>query len=727
MKNSVFIGLCVLLTLCGSLSASLSAPTGLVATGEDQLVWLDWEDNSEPEVTGYNVKRSTSPSGRYANIATNIPDSVYGDNTVTNGNTYYYKVSSVIGDSIESPNSDEVSATPKNDGTLSRIMENLDRGLVAVRRSDGKNFLSWRMLGTEPNSVAYNIYDASKTDRGGNPSKVNDDPITDSTNYLDSSGSTNSVYAVTAIIDGNELEHSDPVEVWSNYYHDIPIQRPSGGMTPDNGTYEYSANDCSVADLDGDGQYEIVLKWDPSNSRDNANSGYSGNVILDAYEMDGTLLWRIDLGRNIRAGAHYTQFMVYDLDCDGRAEMVCKTADGTTDGQGTVLGNASADYRNSSGRILSGPEYLSVFDGQTGAFIDTVDYIPARGSVSAWGDDYGNRVDRFLACVAYLDGQHPSVVMCRGYYTRTVLAAWDLIDGELISRWVFDSDDSGNSAYAGQGNHNLSVADVDHDGLDEIIYGSCTIDDNGTGLYSTRLGHGDALHVSDMDPLRPGLEVWMCHEESTTGATFRDAATGEIIINHSNSGDVGRGTAAHIDADYPGYQLWSYAKGGVYNVDDVKISDNYSGKMMGFLVWWTADLQREFLGVADGQGRNPVLEKWGGDGPYRLLSLYSIPNSYDTNTNNGTKGTPCLSGDIIGDWREEMLFRNSDSTKLRLFTTTDLTDHRITTLMHDPQYRLAMAWQNVGYNQPPHPSFYIGTDMNEPPTPNIVVVEAESK
>lgn len=592
-----------------------------------------------------------------------------------------------------------------------RVMEKLDRGTVAIHKGGSDVYIGWRMLGTEPQTVGYNVYrDAVK---------ITPSPITSSCNYLDSAGSLGSTYRVAAVIDGIEQELSAPTDVWSTYCHDVPLQRPAGGTTPDDVVYDYCPGDVSVGDLDGDGEYEIVLKWDPSNAKDNSHDGYTGNVYLDAYEMDGTFLWRIDLGINIRAGAHYTQFMVYDLDNDGKAEVVCKTADGTMDGEGTLLGNPSADWRNTAGRILDGPEYLSIFNGQTGAFIDTVDYEPPRGNVSDWGDSYGNRVDRFLACVAYLDGQTPSLVMCRGQYTRVVLGAWDFTDGELIQRWIFDSNDPGNSAYAAQGNHNLSVADVDGDGKDEIIYGSCTIDDDGTGLYSTGLGHGDSLHVSDMDPNRPGLEVWMPHESALGGATYRDAATGSVIWNHYNAGDVGRGVAAHIDSSHEGYQLWSYATGGVYTVDGTMISSNYSGKMMGHLVWWTGDLQREFLSAADGSGKNPVMEKWNGDGASRLVSLYSVPSSYDTKSINGTKATPCLSGDMLGDWREEIIYHSADKTKLRIFTTPEITTHRIHTLMHDPQYRLAIAWQNCGYNQPPHPSFYIGTGMSPPPQPNI--------
>jgi rhamnogalacturonan endolyase len=588
-----------------------------------------------------------------------------------------------------------------------RYMERLDRGMVAVWLGSNRVFLSWRRFGTDVEDIGFNIY--------RNNVKINAVPITGASNFTDTAGSLSSTYTVRPVLSGVEQPSPDsPVGVWASRYKDIPLQVPAA---PPGATYTYSPNDCSVGDLDGDGQYEIVLKWDPSNSKDNSQSGYTGNVYLDAYELDGTFLWRIDLGRNIRAGAHYTQFMVYDFDNDGKAEIACKTADGTVDGLGVILGDPTADYRNSSGYILSGPEYLSIFDGQTGAFIDTVDYVPARGKVSDWGDSYGNRVDRFLACVAYLDGVNPSLVMCRGYYTRTALAAWDFIDGKLISRWVFDTGHSGGpwAAYKGQGNHNLSVADVDGDGYDEIVYGSCTIDHDGTGLYTTGLGHGDALHVSDMDPARPGLEVWMPHEGSATGASYRDAATGAILFQHLNSGDVGRGCAAHVDSRYVGYQLWSHAVGGTYTTGNTQISTGRPD--VNFLVWWTGDLQRETLDAADGDGVNSVLNKWNGSSSGRLLSLYNIPTNYSTASINGTKANPCLSADILGDWREEIILRSKDNTKLRIFTTTTTTSHAMYTLMHDPQYRLAVAWQNVAYNQPPHPSFYIGTGMSKPPVP----------
>jgi autotransporter-associated beta strand protein len=574
-----------------------------------------------------------------------------------------------------------------------RQMEKLDRGVVAIKT--GTNVLiSWRIFGNEYLNVSYNLYRGS--------TKLNSSPITGPSYYVDSDNIYDSTYTVTAIINGVEQPPSSPVPVWEQNYIDIPLQRPAGGTNP-SGSYTYSPNDASVGDLDGDGQYEIVLKWDPSNSKDNSQSGYTGNVYLDAYKLDGTFMWRIDLGINIRAGAHYTQFMVYDLDGDGKAELACKTAPGSKDASGDYLklgpangADHTADYRNSSGYILSGPEYFTIFDGETGYELATTDYIPPRGSVSAWGDSYGNRVDRFLACVAYLDGTRPSVVMCRGYYTRTVLAAWDWRDGQLTSRWIFDSS-NGYPTYAGQGNHNLSVADVDDDGKDEIIYGAMAVDDDGTGLWTTGLGHGDAMHVSDIDPDRPGLEKWGIHEGNGPGSALLDARTGQILWLTANA-DVGRGVSADLTASFPGMECW----GGTSGLRSSK--NEYAGgtpSSSNHVIWWDSDDQRELL---DGVS----ITKYNG-GTQLTASLCS--------SNNGTKSNPCLQADILGDWHEEVIFRRSDNLALRMFVTKSGTFRKMYTLMHDPQYRLSIAWQNVAYNQPPHTSFYLADGIEAPPPP----------
>jgi rhamnogalacturonan endolyase len=580
-------------------------------------------------------------------------------------------------------------------------MERLNRGVVAVRTSTSQVYVGWRLFGNDPSGIGFNVY--------RNSTLLNATPITGSTNYVDNI-STNSTYSVRPVINGVEQTASEVASVWSQNYLNIPLQIPAGGTTPDGVAYTYSANDCSVGDVDGDGDYEFIVKWDPSNAKDNSQSGYTGNVYLDCYQTNGTRLWRIDLGRNIRAGAHYTQFLVYDFDGDGKAELACKTADATIDGVGTVIGSASADYRNSSGYVLSGPEYLTVFNGQTGAAMATTNYLPARGTVSSWGDSYGNRVDRFIAAVAYLDGTRPSMVFGRGYYTRLVRVAWDWRNGALTQRWTFDSNTSGNSAYAGQGNHQMTVGDVDGDGRDEIINGSSAINDNGAGLWANGMGHGDALHMSDMNPDRAGLEIWQPYESpgsnGQVGAALVDARTGARIFTVAEaSADVGRGVAADIDPRYKGYECWA-SRGNLYTCTGTSITT--SKPSMNFAVWWDADLQRELLD-------NITISKWN----YSSSSASTLLTATGCASNNSTKATPNLSADILGDWREEVILRTSDNSALRIFTTTITATNRIYTLMHDPQYRVAIAWQNAAYNQPPHPGFYLGGDMAAPPTPNI--------
>lgn len=583
-----------------------------------------------------------------------------------------------------------------------RQVENLNRGLTAIKTSNGV-YLSWRYLGTDSSTLGFNIY------RDG--TKINSSLITDSTNFTDTSGTSSSSYYITAIDNNSLLDTSDTVSVLSNNYFDIPLSIPAGGTTPDGTTYTYSANDASVADLDGDGEYEIILKWDPSNSKDNSQDGYTGNVFIDAYKLDGTLLWRIDLGVNIRAGAHYTQFMVYDFDGDGYGEMVCKTADGSKDGLGNYIGNSTADYRTSAGRILSGPEYLTLFDGRTGAAIDTVNYEPGRGTVSSWGDSYGNRVDRFLGAVAYLDGVTPSVVMCRGYYTRVALVAYDVVNKKLVKRWAFDSNSSGNSAYAGQGNHNLAVADVDNDGYDEIVYGACTIDHDGTGLYSSGLKHGDAIHVSDFLPDREGLEIWSCFEE-TYGAALRDAKTGEIIFRVNGSSDTGRAIAGNFIPGNSTAEFASTADSNIYDGSGNTIASwsDITKWSPNFALYWDGDLEQETLD-------RTMIDKYSTG---RLLTASGV--SYI----NGSKGNCSLCADILGDWREEIIWPTSDSSALRVYLTTANTSYRIATLMHDTQYRCQIASQNVGYNQPAHTSFFLGTGYSLPTNPSVYAATVDS-
>jgi rhamnogalacturonan endolyase len=560
---------------------------------------------------------------------------------------------------------------------------NLDRGLISMR-SGHSNFLSWRLLSSDPAGAGFDVYRGS--------TKVNSAPITKGTDYTDAGAPAGSVYSVRPA-GVTTLAASAPTTTLASTYMDVPIQVPAGGTTPDGVAYTYSANDASVGDLDGDGQYEIVLKWDPSNSKDNSQSGYTGNVYIDAYKLNGTRLWRIDMGRNIRAGAHYTQFQVYDYDGDGKAEVVMKTADGTKDGTGTVIGSSTADYRNSSGYILTGPEYLTVFNGQTGKAMATADYVPARGTVSAWGDSYGNRVDRFLAGTAYLNGSYPSIIEARGYYTRSVIVAWDYRNGALTRRWTFDSNSSTNgSKWTDQGDHQLSIADVDGDGRDEVIYGAMAIDDNGSGLWVNGQGHGDAMHVGDLIPSRAGLEEFKVDENTgSLAAWMADARTGQIIWSNPSCGcDNGRGVSDDIYAGSPGAESWSSAVSGLYSSTGQNIGRKPSST--NFVLWWDGDAQRELLDATH-------IDKYGTSADTRLLTASGV------HANNGTKSTPSLSADILGDWREEVVWPTTDNKALRIYSTTDATSISHVSLMQDRMYREAVAWQNTAYNQPPHPSF----------------------
>jgi autotransporter-associated beta strand protein len=610
------------------------------------------------------------------------------------------------------------------------LMEDLGRGVVAVRSSATETFVGWRMLGTDPPEVAFNLY---RSTAGGPPVKLNPEPITGATHYVDgvADPTVPNAYFVRPILFGLEAPPSAtftvPAAAPVQPYLRVPLQVPTGGTTPVGEAYTYSPNDTSVGDLDGDGEYELVVKWDPSNSKDNSQSGYTGNVYLDAYTLAGTRLWRIDLGRNVRAGAHYTQLVVYDLDGDGRAEVACKTADGTIDGTGHVIGDPAADWRNTAGYVLSGPEFLTIFDGRTGAALATAPYVVPRGTVGDWGDTYGNRVDRFLATVAYLDGKRPSLVMARGYYTRTVLAAWNWRDGALTSVWTFDTGHTGTpnpfAGWRGMGNHNLSVGDVDGDGRDEIMYGACAIDDDGTGLFTTGLGHGDAIHMTDMDPDRAGLEVFQPHEDpgayGPNALELRDARTGALVFGVQGSGDIGRGLALDVDPRYRGYEMWGAGPtGGMYTAQltapnallgprGVEIAATKPS--INFGVWWDGDLLRELL---DGT----TVSKWN----WLAGTTTPLLAPAGVSSNNGTKATPNLSADILGDWREEVVWRESAGDALRIYTTTLPTDYRFYTLMHDRQYREAIVSQQTGYNQPPHPSFLLGDGMAPPPVPNIV-------
>ena len=594
--------------------------------------------------------------------------------------------------------------------TESMQREKLNRGVMVIKTQSGKVYVTWRTLSSDKKGEPFTIY--------RNGELITQKPLTTGGTFYEDKHPLSGA-DVTYEVRGGKIDGSYTLKADApGSYISIPLEKPQGGMTPDSVTFEYTANDASIGDVDGDGQYEIFLKWDPTNSKDNSHAGFTGNVYIDCYTLEGQRLWRVDLGRNIRAGAHYTQFMVYDFDGDGRAEMICKTADGTTDATGAVIGDGTKDWRRPApdskvnearrklqgrqmGRILDGPEFLTVFDGQTGRALSTVDYIPNRGKVSAWGDMHGNRVDRFLAGVAYLDGKHPSAIFCRGYYTRTVIAAWDWDGKELKQHWVFDTDQPEWNDFAGQGNHNLRIADMDGDGCDEICIGSMTVDHDGRGLYNTGFGHGDAIHL--VPEPNGKLYLWDCHENKRDGVDLRDAATGKVIFQNPSPKDVGRALAADIDPTHHGHELWSIADKHIYNIKGEVVCDTMPDKLsINFAIWWDGDLCRELL---DRTG----IYKY----DYENHKIQRKTQFKDCSANNSTKQTPCLQADIIGDWREEVIFRTKESNELRIYISSSPTKYRINCLEEDIPYRNSVATENVGYNQPPELGFYIGPDNTE--------------
>ena len=657
-------------------------------------------------------------------------------------------------------------------------MEKLDRGLVAVPSSTGMgNFVSWRFLGTDTNDTRFDLLRDGVT-------VATDLTVTNYEDWdWDWDDSVEHQYQVITKVGGEITETSKAIKPWTTIYKKLKLQRPAKGAL--GGTY--SPNDCSVGDVDGDGEYEIIVKWDPSNSQDNSNGGKTDNVYIDCYKLDGTMLWRVDLGVNIRAGAHYTQFQVYDYDGDGHAEMMCKTAPGSKDGLGNYVNQAATDekiktasntkdWRNSAGRINGGHEYLTVFNGETGAAIHTVAYYPTRNAKAElneaagtfnWDDrsgkndkgDYGNRGERYLAATAYLDGpdHNPSGIFCRGYYTYAYIWAVDFDGQQLKTRWLHLSDtkttykvmdaNGKTASYKGEtchsglkrytmyanGNHNMSIADVDGDGKDEIIWGSAALDDNGKMLYSVGFGHGDAIHLADLDPDRPGLELFDVHEEKGTYAwDIHDAATGEILWKGGMKGaDNGRGCAADIVSSNRGQEFWSAERGpeGIEYDKEKRDQRPYNAitntpagtkkPSMNFRIYWDGDLLDELL---DGT----TISKYGGS----TLGVNGTPigNLGSPSSCNGTKATPCLSADIFGDWREEViLWSTSDNATLNIYTTTTSTPYRVPTLMHDHTYRMGIAWQNTAYNQPPHLGYYLPDYIDGKLTNDIQFVAIESK
>ena len=771
-----------------------AAPTNVVCvdptsstTGVQHTITISWNaasvaDADKGKVIKYVIYRSAKAEGEKGFKAfekvgetteTTFKDTYFDIDTNI---SYYYKVAALNAGGLS-----ELSAACKTPVTGTLTPGNLekysDRALVAVNLAGEKGaetlisatdkdgntltkgvYLSWRSFEADFDNdnnlkTTFTVY------RDGVAIAEN----VSVTNMVDEGGTSASTYKVVGSNDSAIGVKAVDTRCWEHQYLELKLYAPADETMPEyNGevaTCDYSANDMSLGDLDGDGVLELIVKWYPSNAKDNSGYGFTGKTFLDAYDVNWatgevSLLYRIDMGINIRSGAHYTQFQVWDYDGDGKAEIAVKTAPGTTvlrptDGTANTLAEAEYidvpssslptekiseknDYRNASGYVLDGPEYFTMFNGEDGSILDTTDFVPARGNVGAWGDAYGNRVDRFLSATAYLDGEKPYAVFSRGYYTRTCLTAYYVNgEGKLDVYWAFDTNEAG-SEYEAQGNHGLSVNDVDNDGKDEIIYGSLTVDHDGTVKYSTGLGHGDAMHVSDWVEWNDGLEIMDVHEHDDAAyhVEIHDAETGEILMGYWTGKDTGRGVAADIDPTSAGAEWWSIAS-PTYEGNDEPSWDSTDGEVystqskVGALIkladktpasnaslFWDGDLLSEVqdhtFNKAAYAPTGVKLYKW----DYEKGEQVDLLSSTEIWSSNGTKGNLGIIADFLGDWREEIIARcAADKNKVRVYTTTIQTDYVVPCLLENLAYREGVAWENVGYNQPANLSYLLSEGL----------------
>lgn len=654
-----------------------------------------------------------------------------------------------------------------------------NRSLIALRY--GQNvYVSWRLLSTDNcKTTCFNVY---------RDNTIIASHLGNSTFFDDGKGNAKSTYKVETVVNGTVTETCS-VKPWNGYYKSYTFERPAETTINETGEkYTYVPDGIMPVDVDGDGNLEFIVRWNPTNKKDNSQNGYTGPVYIDCYKPTDlcgtsnavTRLWRINMGRNIRAGAHYTQLLVHDFDDDGKAELILKTAPGTIDGQGNyaslaaadpilkAIDNTEIDY-NANGRIYKGAEMLTVFNGTDGSAVNTIWYNPNRAysetgiaeypdnGEAYWGDSYENRSERYLGGVAYLDGhdKNPSAILTRGYYTIAYMWAVDYKNGKLTPRWrnysrkyglqydvttyntdgtestkskitatantfgmlqnwpADNRDITGSNTIAGSGSHQLQIGDCDSDGKDEIVFGSAAVDNDGYMLFSTGLGHGDATHLGDFIPDHKGLEIIFSHEEFPYGWDCHDASTGERLIYYTGKGDTGSGVVANFYPARRGYEIFSSDTHNIYSSNnDLLLSADSCGQFgemnssFKHRILWEGTTNEDFYYDNNIWCWNPSTMKIDRVTPFNTKDYgYGVSiGNYDS------KANPIFIGDILGDWREEIILLNNtnkDTCSINIYPSTCPTSYRVPTLTANHNYETTLATQLVGYRMMPNLDYYL--------------------
>lgn len=608
-------------------------------------------------------------------------------------------------------------------GFSQRVTDKLDRGLVAVPAnanggSGSGNFVSWRILADEYYDVTYNLYANGALLKSGLNVSC----------YTHTAGTNTTKYQVAAVVKGVEQELSSEVTRWNTGYYDIVVSSVvdrKGNIV----TSQYALNDISLGDVDGDGVVEFLIK-----------RNFTGDILAssnttkfhhyECYNLKGERLWWIDLGPNMISGPdEQYDIVLFDWDRDGKAEALMRGVDNmiihTASGETINVGSTTVDTRSSVNTTANmtytnqGNEYLLYLEGATGQPYEIgsgstpywISYPLPRGNAGDWGDGYGHRSTKHYFGAPFLDGRNPYIFLGRGCYTKHHMKAFSVNPEthKLSLYWEWGNDEGWGDPWFGNGFHNFGIADVDWDGRDEIVFGSMVIDDNGNGLSTTGLGHGDAQHCRDFDPYRHGQEIFTCNEDEPA-MNYRDATTSKLYYRLKSTGDDGRALCGNFTNSYPGSLGRSTQSAYISTVSDRPFPETAPGDAnaqknhalvwshLNFRIFWDGDLCDEVL---DSPGNE------------REAAVYKFPEgriftSSGCNMNNGSKNNPCAQGDIFGDWREEIVVRADNNTKIRIYTTAIPTTFRIPSLWLDHQYRNAMVWQPMGYNQPPHLSYFLG-------------------